>query len=94
MRFVAGVAVLEGFLQLWMRLSEVMEQTERALNGNIDAIKRFGKGGDLEGWYEFLSILKEITGLDFGNLKKIPEGTSNYLKQKAGLKTKEEIEKE
>ena len=94
MRFVAGVAVLEGFLQLWMRLSEVLEQTERALNGNIDAIKRFGKGGDLEGWYEFLSILKEITGFDFGNLKKIPEGTANYLKQKARLKSKEEIEKE
>lgn len=94
MRFVAGVAVLEGFLQLWMRLSEVMEQTERALNGNIDAIKRFGKEGDLKGWYEFLSILKEVSGLDFGNLKQLEKGGANYLDVQMGLRSKKEVEEE
>ena len=92
MRLVAGVAVLEGFLQIWMRLSEVLEQSERALNGNIDAIKRFGKGGDLEGWYEFLSILKEITGLDFGNLKNIEKGIPVSIENKMGLSYEKEAQ--
>ena len=80
-KFIGGFAALEAVMQLWIRFAEVLEQTEQALKGNIDSIKRFGKGGDLEGWYEFLTILREISGIDFGNLKNIPKGLSAKVRK-------------
>ena len=91
--FFAGMYALNEVMNLWTQYKEVVEQTNRALNGNIDAIQRFGKGGDLDGWYEFLTILREITGIDFGNLKQLEEGRANYLKRQTGNKTQEEIDK-
>lgn len=90
---LSGMLVLNEILNLWTQWVEVTEQTERALKGNIDAITKFGKGGDLEGWQEFYEILKGISGIDFGNLKDIDEGASNYLKFKMGLLSREEYEK-
>lgn len=92
-RFLGGMVVLNEILNLWTQWVEVTKQTERALKGNIDAITKFGKGGDLEGWQEFYEILKGISGIDFGNLKDIDEGASNYLKFKMGLISREEFER-
>lgn len=91
--FLSGMLVLNEILNLWTQWVEVTEQTERALKGNIDAITKFGKGGDLEGWQKFYEILKGISGIDFGNLKDIDEGASNYLKFKMGLLSREEYER-
>ena len=91
--FLSGMLVLNEILNLWTQWVEVAEQTERALKGNIDAITKFGKGGDLEGWQKFYEILKGISGIDFGNLKDIDEGASNYLKFKMGLLSREEFER-
>ena len=91
--FLSGMLVLNEILNLWTQWVEVAEQTERALKGNIDAITKFGKGGDLEGWQKFYEILKGISGIDFGNLKDIDEGASNYLKFKMGLLSREEYER-
>ena len=97
-KFIGGFAALEAVMQLWIRFAEVLEQTEQALKGNIDSIKRFGKGGDLEGWYEFLTILRSISGIDFGNLKNIPKGLSekvnrdlNWIDEEAEKKQNERI---
>ena len=92
-RFLGGMVVLNEILNLWTQWVEVTEQTERALKGNIDAITKFGKGGDLEGWQEFYEILKGISGIDFGNLKDIDEGASNYIKFKMGIIGREEYER-
>ena len=97
-KFIGGFVALEAVMQLWVRFAEVLEQTEQALKGNIDSIKRFGKGGDLEGWYEFLTILRSISGIDFGNLKNIPKGLSekvnrdlNWIDEEAEKKQNERI---
>lgn len=92
--FLVGMYAINEVLNLWTKYQEIVEQTNRALNGHIDAISRFGQGGDLEGWYEFLTILKEISGIDFGNLKQIQEGGANYLAVKMGIKSQEEVDKE
>ena len=91
--FIAGMYALNEVMNLWTKYEEVVEQTNRALNGNIDAIQRFGKGGDLEGWYEFLTILNSITGIDFGNLEQLKQGGANYLALQTGNKNQEQIEK-
>ena len=90
--FIAGMYVLNEVMNLWTKYQEVIEQSTRALNGHIDAITRFGKGGDLAGWYEFLTILQAISGIDFGNLKQIEQGGYNYLAVKLGLKTQEQVD--
>lgn len=92
--FLAGMYALNEVMNLWTKYQEIVEQTNRALNGHIDAISRFGKEGDLRGWYEFLTILREISGIDFGNLKQIEQGGANYLAVKAGIKSQKEVEKE
>ena len=92
--FLVGMYAINEVLNLWTKYQEIVEQTNRALNGHIDAISRFGQGGDLKGWYEFLTILKEISGIDFGNLKQIQEGGANYLAVKMGIKSQEEVDKE
>lgn len=91
--FIAGMYALNEVMNLWTKYEEVVEQTNRALKGNIDAIQRFGKGGDLEGWYEFLTILNSITGMDFGNLEQLKQGGANYLALQTGNKNQEQIEK-
>ena len=90
---IGGLMILNEILNLWTRWAEVSEQTERAIKGNADAIAKFGKGGELEGWRDFYEILKGISGIDFGNLKDIDEGAAAYVKFKAGLIDKEEYEK-
>ena len=91
---IGGLYVLNEILNLWTRWAEVSEQTERAIKGNADAIAKFGKGGELEGWRDFYEILKGISGIDFGNLKDIDESASAYVKFKAGIINKEEFEKQ
>ena len=90
---IGGLMILNEILNLWTRWAEVSEQTERAIKGNADAIAKFGKGGELEGWRDFYEILKGISGIDFGNLKEIDEGSAAYVKFKAGLIDKEEYER-
>lgn len=91
---IGGLYILNEILNLWTRWAEVSEQTERAIKGNADAIAKFGKGGELEGWRDFYEILKGISGIDFGNLKDIDESASAYVKFKAGIINKEEFEKQ
>lgn len=91
---IGGLYVLNEILNLWTRWAEVSEQTERAIKGNADAIAKFGKGGELEGWRDFYEILKGISGIDFGNLKDIDKSAAAYVKFKAGLINKEEFEKQ
>lgn len=92
--FLAGMYILNEILNLWTKWAEVAEQTERAIKGNADAIAKFGKGGELEGWRDFYEILKGISGIDFGNLKDIDKSAAAYVKYKAGIINKEEFEKQ
>ena len=83
--FGLSMLAINEVMNLWTKYQEVIEQSNRALQGHVDAIQRFGKGGDLEGWYKFLAILNEISGFDFGNLKNIEKGMPVSIKNKMGL---------
>lgn len=89
--FLAGMAALNVVMDLWTEYQEVIEQTNRALTGHIDAIQRFGKGGDLAGWYEFEEILKSIAGLNFDNMTALQKGVSNNVKKELGWVSEEEL---
>lgn len=92
--FFAGMYALNEVMNLWTKYQEVIEQTNRALQGHVDAIARFGKGGDLEGWYKFLAVLTEISGIDFGNLKNIEKGIPVSIKTKMGLANEKEAQRQ
>ena len=92
--FLAGMYALNEVMNLWAKYQEVIEQTNRALQGHIDAIQRFGKGGDLEGWYEFEQILKSIAGMNFDNVTDLQKGVSNNVQKQLGWITEKELKEQ